>query len=623
MPDPATGSATGAPELPTDLAKELAKHLKADRAAKKKHEAAASSTDSPKTETKGQNAVDAAEIEALNDPDTDVAVDDIVRQESDEVLASEDAARKPATPEPRGFWRKLGHFFAAWWRNKWARSITILLVLAALTATAVVPTARYFALNTLGVRSSASLTVIDVSTQLPLKNVSVSMGGKEVKTDAKGRARLTGLRLGHQTVTVRRIAFAPVRQHVTLGWGSNPLGDFVLTATGARYTITVRDFISGKPLSTAEADSGVAAAVADKNGLITLTLDANVDTNAIVDITISAQDHRSETISLNLATTESTATVLVPSGKEVFFSKQSGTRDVVSMDLDGKNRTTLLPGTGNENNNLSLAVDAAGKRAAVVSTRDDIRDSDGYRLSTLTLVDIANGVSTTLDHAEQIQLIDWVGTRLIYEQAIAGASASNPQRYRIISYDYVASARVQLATANQFNAVVSAAGMLYYGVSSTDPNAQAAFFRVRPDGTGRQTVLNKETWSAFRTDYRTLRLQTPDGWYQYELNGTPQKSAPATDFQSRIYASNGDHNLWAENRVGLGTLVNYTASNNKDTVLRAQAGLNYPIRWLNSDTVIYRVATAQEVADYALSLSGGEPKKIVDVTNSYGFSQTN
>lgn len=612
----------GAPALPAELTKQLAKHLAADRNAQKTKKSIAnkparSSDDAPVS-------LDEAEVEALTDLATDSAVDDITRDEADQALAHEDAAYDALTAEkPRGFWQKIGHFFVVWWHNKWWRSITIVLLLATVTTMAVVPRARYFALNIFGVRSSVSLTVIDMSTQLPLKNVTVSADGQEAKTNAKGQARLSQLHLGNHTLVVHRIAFAPVTQQVTIGWGSNPLGNVVLSATGARYTLSVRDFVTGKMVEGAEADSGVAAAVADKNGLITLTLDANVDPNTIADITISAPHYRSEPFSLNLATTESAAITLVPAGQEIFFSKQSGKYDLISMDLDGKNRAILLNGTGTENNNLALAVDVASKRAAVISTRDNVRDSDGYLLSTLTLVDTATGASIVLDHAEQIQLIDWIGTRLIYEEAIAGSSASNSQRYKIMSYDYVTNTRSQLAAANQFNTVISAGGMLYYAVSHTDPTAQAAFFRVRPDGTGRQVVLNRETWSAFRADYKAIKLQTPDGWYAYELNGTPQKSAPATNFQSRLYVSNTEHNVWLENRNGLNTLLDYNINSDKDALIHAQNGLGYPVRWLNSDVVIYRVVTAQEVADYAVSVRGGEVKKITDVSNSYGFSQAN
>jgi len=639
----------GAPQLSDDLVKELAKHLKADKAKKVKK---AAQTATVKAETEQDEATPGGSSDAnvttaamaiepsdqpparsedgtvadepLDDPQTNAAVDDIIRHEADEVLVAQDAQHQPQVPvKPRGFWHQIGHFFAVWWRNKWARNITLLIVVGAITTIVAIPQTRYFTLNAVGVRSSVSLTVVDVSTQLPLKNVNVSVDGSQAKTDSKGYVRLSNVHLGTQTMTIHRVAFAPVTKEVIIGWGSNPLGNVLLTATGARYTIAVKDFISGKPVVDAEADSGIAAAVTDKNGVITLTLDANADTSGTVGIVISSRDYRTETVSLNLATTESTAVTLVPSGKEVFVTKQGGKYDLVAMDIDGRNRAILLGGSGNENNNISLAVDSAGKQAALVSTRDNVRDTDGYLMSTLRIVDTGNGASIILDHAEQIQLIDWVGTRIIYEQARAGASASDPQRYKIMSYDYSTNAKVQLATANQFNAAISAGGMIYFATSHTDPATEPALYRVRPDGTGRQTILDQETWSVFRSDFKTLKLQTPKGWFGFDLIDGLQQSSPATNFQSRLYSTNGQHNVWVDNRDGQGVLLDYNSAANKDTVLHMQGGLSYPVRWLNSKTIIYRSVTAQEVADYAIEARGGQVKKLTDVTSTYGFSQTN
>lgn len=619
--------------MSAELAKQLAEHTKHDVAKKKSSKKAAppleASPEAPATpETAANSDLDPnASLEDLNqayeDAETDAAVDDIVKEEADELIAHEDAAREPTPDKPRGFWGKIGHFFAAWWRNKWARWITILIVLAGIAAVAVFPQSRYLTLNTLGVRSSASLRVVDVATQLPLKNVRVTMAGQSLITDEKGLVTFRGLTLGPHTLEIKRIAFSSVKQQLTIGWGSNPLGTYRLNATGIKYLIYTHDYLSDKGVGSASAESGQASAVADSKGIITLVLDEEQATTA-AELTVTANGYRTEHLTVDLQNTESTPLVLVPATPAIFVSKQSGRYDVVRSDIDGKNRKVILPGTGSENNNITLAVDDQGKRAALVSTRDSVRDSDGYLLSTLTLIDIDSGSTVVLDHAEQIQLIDWSGTRIIYEQAVAGASASNSQRYRLISYDYVANNRVQLATANQFNAVISAQDMIYYGTSSTDPAIKASFMRVRPDGSSRQTILSQETWSAFRTAFNSLALQTPTGWFTYDMSaGQSQKAEAPSVFQSRLYADAGSRHAYVDARDGQSVILAYDATTGKETAVHQQAGLGYPLRWLNATTLTYRVATDQEVADYAVSIEGGQAKKISDVSNSYGFAQTN
>lgn len=616
----ASGPAT-APELSDELLKQLEEHTKHDIAPKKmtaSTESAVSSDETPK-----ERLSDDVEDPLLDNLQTDEAVDDISKEEGDEVLAAEDAAREATEapePEKRGFWHAIGHFFAAWWHNKVARTITIIVILLAIAVTAAIPKSRYFVLNTVGVRSSSSVTVMDNGTRLPLKNVTVSIGSQQVKTDSKGVATLKNIKLGKQQLTIKRIAFATVTQPVTIGWGSNPLGEFILRATGVRYVINVKDYVSGKGIAGAEATSGdEVAAVADKDGVITLTFDT-ADTPTI-DVNITAKDYRSEAATIKTDTTDPTNVTLVSARKAMFVSKQSGKYDLVSMYLDGKDRKVVLAGTGSENNNVSLVSSPDGQSTALVSTRDDIRDSDGYRLSTLTIVPNEEASPITVTHAEQIQLIDWSGTRLVYVEASAGASAANPQRYRLMSFDYEANKRVTLATANQFNGIVSMKGQIYYAVSSTDPGIHAQFYRIKPDGSARQVVFSQEVWTVLRSGYDTVQLQTPGGWYSYKVDSTPQQATAPAVYASRGYVDGtGNTSLWVDTRDGQGTLIALSTDNGKETVLHAQNGLTYPVRWLNDKTIIYRIATAQEVADYAIDVSGGEAKKIADVSTTYGFT---
>jgi hypothetical protein len=69
-----------------------------------------------------------------------------------------------------------------------------------------------------------------------------------------------------------------------------------------------------------------------------------------------------------------------------------------------------------------------------------------------------------------------------------------------------------------------------------------------------------------------------------------------------------------DKRDGKGVLLVYDIGKNADTVLQTKSGLTGPIRWLNDSSLVYRIHTEQETADYALSLDAGGPVKIRDVT---------
>ena len=589
-----------APELPADMVKEFGIVHRAD-------EPVPAATPSP--------------LALGDDAKTDAAVEDIVAKESDELLEAEDAARSANEPvKRRGFFGSIGHFFSSWAHNTWARWTTFLVIIIIAAAVTAVPKARYFVLNTVGVRSSINVTVVDDGTQLPLKNVKVTVAGEQVLTDVQGMARVSGLKLGQHKLHIERLAFTSVNREVTVGWGSNPLGTLALRATGLKYVIQVTDYLSGKPLAGAQAESGELNAVSDKDGKITLAVNDTKD----LPVRIMATGFRAEALTLTTANLAANAMTLVPSQKAVFISKQSGTYDLYSMDIDGKDRKVILKGTGSENSNISLSVSPSGQLAALVSTRDNVRGKDGYLLSAITLVDVSEGSKLTIEHVEQVKLIDWDGDRIIYQTTTTGPSGATPQRNRLISYDYSGSSRIQLAAANQFNTVISSGGSIYYAPSSTDPNASLGLVRIKPDGSGKTSLFTKEVWTGIRSAYAELYLQTPDGWYAYAFDDQqPEKTSNTPNSVSRQYsnAPKESKSLWVDSRDGKGVLLSYDLLSRKDTVVAVGDGLTYPIRWLNDTTVMYRQSSNAETADYALSLKGGAARKVADVTSTYGLAQ--
>jgi hypothetical protein len=424
--------------------------------------------------------------------------------------------------------------------------------------------------------------------------------------------------LGKQTVSAHKVAFADWSKTVSIGPGTTNLPAVSLKAVGTQFTFTLTDYLSDKAVAGAEVTSGQASAQADKTGKAILTVQPS--DKPTFTVTVSAKNYRSEKLQVSTTDKAPQKVALVPAGKEVFISKQSGKYDLYKADLDGKNRTVLLAGTGNETPSLGLSVSPDGDEAALVSTRDNQRDSDGYLLSTLTLVRVDTGATVTLEHAESVQLLGWSGTRLVYQETVAGASAANPNRQRLISFDYHTGKRLQLASANYFNGALLIGNKAYYTVSNTDPSASPSFSAIGVDATGKQTIASKEFWTMVRTDYATIALQTPAGWLQYTIGGSGTKAGTAPgSYNSREYLTgpDGDISLWTDVRDGKGVLLAHDNASGKDTVVTSQAGLGNPVRWINDDTVVYRVATAQESADYAVSLQGGQPKKIVDVTNTY------
>lgn len=562
----------------------------------------------------------------LETAQTSRAVEDIIATEADEILAAEDRKKVPISrvkPSQKEKRKGLGAFFSAWFKTPKYRNLTLLLILSAVGIVAAVPSSRYYALNNAGVRASLSTKVIDDKTSQPLKNVEVVVGDSSAKTDRDGNVKLSNLKLGPQKIVVRKPAFAEVTRAVTIGWGSNPQQETRLTSIGMQLTFSVADFLSDKAIG-AEAISGEASARANEKGEIVLTVPTS-DKDSI-DIQILADNYRTE--SLTIATTKKEVTTLkmVPARKQAFVSKRSGKFDLYKIDVDGKNEKLILAGTGLEKED-SIAVVPHPKKnvVALVSTRDNVRNQDGYLLNTLTLVDLDTNETSKLGQSERIQVVDWIGNRLVYVKIAQGQSAASPQRHRLVSYDIESNTEKELASSNYFNDVLSARGAIYYAPSVYKVNGSVGLFKINADGTSKKTIYEKEVWNLFRTSYEKVSASSGQDWFELNLDSggfTKANGAPPV-MKSRVYVDglNAGSSLWVDERDGKGVLVVYDFESKQDKTLHAQGGLKNPIHWLDSDHAVYRVADGSETADYVISLSGGEPKKIRDVTNTAGLDR--
>ena len=566
------------------------------------------------------------ELDKLSNEDetTASAVDDITAHESDEVLAAQDAEIAKAFDPNKPNWRqKLKNFVVAWWDNKRARYGTLAGLVLLLVVVAIVPTTRAFALNVVGVRATAQVTVLDNTTQLPLKNVQVSLGGSSAATNQNGQVNLEHVKLGSQTLLIHKIAFADSKKNVQVGLGANKFGNIALTAVGTQYTFSIVDYVSGKPVTTAQASSGDASAIANNKGQIILTTNAGLNPGNTQSVKITADNYTTMKVQVPLGSTTATTVQLVSDKPELYISKQSGKYDVYKATVDGQNKKLLLAGTGNENDQLTLLASPSGDEAALVSTRDTMRDSGGYLLQALTLINTKTGAPTTIDHSEKIQPVDWIGNHLVYVEVKAGASAGNPSRNLLMSYDYTTNQRLQLDHANYFNDVVSANGSIYYATSNQYAGGVSQFNKIDPDNSNKQTLLNNEVWNIFRTDYSNFALSSATSWYSFKLGDTKPSTTPnAYNGTNRMYidSPDGKHSMWGDTRDGKGALIIYDKSTQKETVLLEQSGLTYPVRWLTSDSIVYRIKTSQETADYVVSLQSTTGKKITDVTNANGLT---
>ncbi|MEI7632172.1 MAG: hypothetical protein WCJ60_02520 [bacterium] len=553
------------------------------------------------------------------DNKTATAVDDIVANESDELLKRQDEEKlDQQKAEVKKDKLSLKSFFSKWWNTPLYKWGTFVVLIAILIAVGLLPTTRYAVLNSLGIRAKSSMTIVNEESQQPLKNVEVTMSGQSLLTDENGIVNFSKLKLGKNSYKVSKRGYSLLERTKVLGWGSNPIGQISIKATGNKFNFVVNDFLSNKAVLGAEAVSGDFNAVSDKNGNISLAVDQNVDKD--VEVIIKAAGYREEKLTVKISDLTKKTVSLVPSKKHVFVSKRSGKYDVYKIDADGKNESLLLAATGAEREDMIILPHPTTNFVAIVSSRDGVRNKDGYLMSGLFIVNVATGESVKVTQSERIQLVDWVSDRVVFIAVKEGASAANASRSKLLSFEIGQPGAKELSSANYFNDAVVFRGSVYYAPSSyAIPVANVKFYKVNADGSNLTVVLDKEVWNVFRSDYDTLYLSVQQDWYELKTTGSATKLANSpTNPRSRMYKDSPDKNkgLWVDSRDGKGVLLAYNQTTKKDDIIETKSGLNAPAYWLNDTTVVYRVMDGREVADYVKSTDGGEAKKLRDVTNT-------
>ncbi len=556
----------------------------------------------------------------LEDRATNKAVDEIVAAESDQLIEAQDeviAEKQQETAPPPKKKGRLGAFL----KSKKLALIFWLLFIGLMVAMAI-PSSRYFILNSLGVRASTSMIVVDRKTGQPLKDVKVSLDGQSAQTGRDGEARLYQVHLGTHKLSIEKPAFASLSQDIIIGWGSNPLGHMELKPVGVQYRFLLSDFLSGLPINKAEATSGEANAVSNKKGELTLVVEKTGE--EMLDVTLQADGYRKEKVKVSPGDQQVKKLSLVTDRKHAFVSKRSGTYDLYKTDIDGKNEKLILAGTGFESeDSLVLVNHPTNEVAAFVSIRGEARSSTGELLSTLQVVNLDTNDVKSVVSSSRIQIVDWVGNRLIYVKEQNDKAPDDPSRHKLMSYDYVLGSETTLASATYFNDVSVAQGVVYY--SPAGGGKDTGFYSVSADGSGRRAITDKEVWNIFRTSYDNLRVSLGQQWYDFNLdNGSFIKAdGPPPVLKSRIYydSPNRKRSIWSEDRDGKGTLILFDHGNNEDRTILSQSGLGNPLRWLNDHSIVFRITDGQETSDYALSLDGGEPKKITDVTDVTGIDK--
>ncbi len=534
--------------------------------------------------------------------------------EDDEEEKEKKASRRSLAAMPK--------LLLKWWgrakvRNTMFATMAILLLLIV-----TVPTPRYAVLNTVGVRATASLTVLDSETQLPLRQVNVALAGQTALTNESGKVIFDDVKLGSQSLTITKSAYDTYTHSVTIGIGENNFEAVELVSIGTSFEFEVRDWLTSSPIGSAEVVYESNSAFVNTEGVAKLNVAEVGDTK--ITVTAKAPGYIDQQIEIDTTSQEINEVEMVVDRYHLFVSKRDGRYDIYKIRPDGSDEERVLEGTGNERADIRFDASPSGEKAIIAATRDSgIKNEDGFVLTGLYLIDVGSGAIEKIDSSERIDIVGWIGETVVYVKVQAGSSGQNPERHRLVSFNTQTNKLQQIAASNFFNDVLVADNHIFYAPSDAyKQNPKAYLFRSNATGSNIETVFEKTVWTVFRSGLDEIVFDSEQVWYQGEIDrifNVELESRP-TNTTSRLYTHNPSQTkaAWVDTRDGQGTLIIADVATGEETTLTAQGGLRNPIVWLNDSHLVYRVVTSTETADYVISVAGGDAEKISNVTNVSG-----
>lgn len=604
-------------------------------------------TDAPAAEPRAEAAEPPAETasttessvegDGLENAETDKAVDDIVAQEGDIVLAVEDAAairRSGQVKKPsRGWKAKLKAFFTD--KRTWIGIVVILVIVFT------VPMTRYKVLG-LVIKKSVTVTVVDSKTNTPVSNAEVSLGGQSGKTDGSGKAKVRAP-VGDDELIIKKQYYRDYQGSHFVGFKAGTPAKIKLVATGRLVPLVVTNKITGQPLKGAEISARGTTAKTDAKGKATIALPAASGT-----IEASLKLSEFNTAKVKLEITDSLVKAnnfeLTPAGHVYFLSNLNGTLDVVKSNLDGSDRHVVLEGTGKEDKTTTSLLASRDWRYLVLKAKRDSAQPS------LHLIDTATDKITTFDESNaEFTLVGWYGHNFIYDLTRNGISNWQGGRQQLKSYD-ADNRQLNQLDQNQAEGDASSYAQqsffnFYIVNGAVTYNTQWYLYSasgVPRDPAGKNDTIravqangqNKKDYQSFPTNtigYIQATLYEPQGVYYavynnddnkttyYEYENQSVKAVSGIDqntfnqgYPTYLLSPSGKQTFWTELRDGKNTLFIGDSEAKKAKQIAGRSEYT-PYGWYSEDyTLVSKNSSELYVMPAAGDQSSRPPLKITD-----------
>jgi len=561
-----------------------------------------------------------------------------------ELSKGDEATTSIVSPERRKTRLPIKH------KKRWLILLSILIGIIVILGA--VPYTRYKILG-LFIKEKYTVFVLDSVTKTPVSGALVQIGNIKTKTDAHGQASAT-VPVGEEMVSINKQYYKAIsnKAQVVLESSQNVL-NLKMVATGRQVPVKVVNKINGQPVAGVTIRVLDTTAETDSKGMVTIVLPTKADMQQGT-VSVNGYNTLKSPITVTSSVVPANTLSIVPSGHVYFLSNLSGKIDVVSANLDGSGRTTVLAGTGTETGeSTALLASRSWKYLALQSRRDASTTAKIYLITTAT-----NGVSVIDEGAGvSFQFIGWSGDNFVYTVSRPNAllngtypqvvlKAFNAATGRITTIDQT---EVQLGGYNYSGTLATTlqASILndsifyakFWSCSSYNVSSSALagktqeIIKTKPDGTGAQTIQTYDAAMYHSYQQRTgapnevyfrlggvdaYGIQRPWAYNAYE-NGAIQTTTELNDsnFYSNTYPVHllspaADETFWSVPADGKYNL--FTGNQSGDNAISVAKLSEYnTYGWFGEDYLLVSKSSSEL---YIMSKKGGAALKISDYYKS-------
>lgn len=517
----------------------------------------------------------------FDSPETDKAIDDILINESDEVLAQEDTLNKSSLLNVKKKSKKGKKTGFKKILNKWSL-ITLGVIIVLIFA---IPLTRYPILATF-ISRNYTVELKDSGTGLPVSDAKVTYGRKSYKSSAQGDVTINAP-VGKRSIDISKSYYKSTSLNIFVGLFGKNSTTVNLLATGREVPMQVINGLTNKPVSGAKVSVDGASSITNSNGKLSMVLPTK---HFSYQAKVSAANFNSVQATVKVTTQLGVNVIrIIPSGNVYFLNGGSGSINVYKANLDGSNPRILVAGTGSETVQTSkLWTSPDGKYLVLQSIRTGSTPAL-YAIST------SSGQINQFDSSNaSFNFIGWNGDNFIYDLTSNTTPTSSNGHQQVKSYD---AQHQQLTTLDQSQVVNGSNGSYaYQALSSFNLTSNSLLYAV---------VWNSVNGYSLNQLNDSLRSVQTDG-----TNKSNLQTFAANNVGTLKIITQTPTNIYAEAQVN--NQQNYYSYQNGS--FTQNSSINSGL-FTSNQPVLYESPT-QKFTAYSAS-NGGQSQVYITVTNSY------